>query len=78
MAASDDRSDEQRQKSLLDSEVTTTRLDRRSFLARGAVAVGVTTSCADNCDTDTVTDNDFGPFGDPIDRPRDRTCDRDG
>ena len=83
MATRDDRTDGRPQGSLLDSEVTTVRLDRRSFLARtavaGTVAVGaaLAAACTDTCDSDTVTDSDAGRFADPINRPRDRTCDKD-
>ena len=83
MATGDDRTDGRREGSLLDSEVTTVRLDRRSFLARaagaGTLAVGaaLAAACTDTCDSDTVTDRDAGPFADPINRPRDRTCDKD-
>ncbi len=68
--------------SLRDSEVTTARLDRQSFLVRaagaGTLAVGaaLAAACGDPCDSDTVTDNDFGPFADPINRASDRTCDK--
>ena len=84
MVTRDDRTDGRRVGSLLDSEVTTVRLDRRSFLARtvgaGTLAVGATlaAACSDTCDSDTVTDGDAGPFADPHNRPRDRTCDKDG
>lgn len=80
MATTDGR----RMASLLDNEIVTVRLNRRSFLVRaagaGTLAVGaaLTTACSDHCDSDTVTDNDGGRFADPINRPRDRTCDRDG
>ena len=83
MATHNDRTDAGRVGSLLDSEVTTVRLDRRSFLARtaaaGTSAVGavLASACSDKCDWDTVTDRDAGPFADPLDRPRDRTCDKD-
>ncbi len=83
MATRDDRTDRRRVGSLLDSDVTTVRLDRRSFLARtagaGTLAVGaaLTAACSDTCDSDTVTDRDAGPFADPPNRPRDRTCDKD-
>ena len=83
MATRDDQNDGRRPGSLHDSEVKTVRPDRRSFLARiagaGTLAVGaaVVSACGDHCDTDTVTDNDFGPFADPINRARDRTCDKD-
>ena len=83
MATHDDRTDSQREGSLLDSEVTTVRLDRRSFLARtagaGTLAVGavLASACGDSCDADTVTDSDGGQFADPINRARDRTCDKD-
>ncbi len=84
MATRNDRTDGRRLGSLLDSEVTTVRLNRRSFLARtvgaGTLAVGATLAgaCTDHCDVDTVTDRDRGPFADPPNRPRDRTCDKDG
>lgn len=83
MATHDDQTDGRRAGSLLDSEVTTVRVDRRSFLARtvgaGALAAGavLATACTDHCDSDTVTDRDSGRFADPINRPRDRTCDKD-
>ena len=83
MATHDDQHEGRRVGSLLDSEVRTVRLNRRSFLARaagaGTLAVGaaLVSACSDDCDSDTVTDNDFGRFADPINRPRDRTCDRD-
>ncbi len=83
MTTRDDRIDGRHVGSLLDSEVTTVRVDRRSFLARtlgaGTFAVGavLTGACSDDCDSDTVTDRDAGPFADPPNRPRDRTCDKD-
>ena len=83
MPTHDDRTDRRRVGSLLDSEVTTVRVDRRSFLSRtvgaGTVAVGATlaSACSDRCDSDTVTDRDAGQFADYPDRPRDRTCDKD-
>lgn len=84
MASQEDQASGRRNGPLVDSEITTVRVDRRSFLTRavatGTLAVGaaLTASCTDRCDSDTVTDNDGGPYADPLDRPRDRTCDRDG
>ena len=83
MTTRDDRTGIQRPGSLRDTDVATVRLDRRSFLIRaagaGTLAVGAALSaaCGDQCDSDTVTDNDSGRFADPLDRARDRTCDRD-
>lgn len=83
MTTRQDRTDTRHTGSLRDSDVETVRLNRRSFLARaagaGTLAVGAVLSaaCGDQCDSDTVTDNDGGRFADPLDRARDRTCDRD-
>lgn len=83
MTTRQDRTDTRHTGSLRDSDVETVRLNRRSFLARaagaGTLAVGAVLSaaCGDQCDSDTVTDNDGGRFADALDRARDRTCDRD-
>lgn len=83
MTTPDGRIGTKRARALQDSDMETVRLNRRSFLARaagaGTLAVGavVSAACGDQCDSDTVTDNDGGRFADPLDRARDRTCDRD-
>ena len=63
---------------LLDGLITTTRLDRRSFLARavgsGALAFGgaLTQACSDPpCDQDRGSDRDITTSGDPAGRGTD-------
>ena len=68
-----------RQERLLDSQITTVKADRRSFLSKaigtGALMLGAvsTQGCSDPCDTDP-TRADFDPF-DPIQIGD--ACDRD-
>ena len=66
--------------SLLDSQITTGRVDRRSFLTRATGAGTLVVSSAllaacgegDKCDSDVSTDSDAGPEADVQD-----TCDAD-
>lgn len=63
---------------LLDGMIITTKLERRSFLAKalgaGALAVGgaLTQACSDPpCDADIGSDSDVTTFGDPVGRGTD-------
>lgn len=83
--ATDEKKDagELKQTSLLDSEITTAKVERRSFLARavgaGALAVGavLTTACgdeADDCDADI---GDTGTNADVTNADLGDRCDND-
>ncbi len=68
---------------LLDADITTTRLERRSFLALVGISSAATaaalfsSSCggSDDCDTDSTTDSD--PT-DQIGQGQNDSCDSDG
>jgi len=65
------RDDNTPERSLKDSQITTVKVDRRSFLARaagaGTLAFGavITAACGDSCDTDSQDEIDIDPT-DPI------------
>ena len=72
--------------SLVDAEITTVKVDRRSFLTKatvaGSLALGavLSTSCgADKCDSDISRDMDDRGFDDTAveDPPGGDTCDAD-
>ena len=80
MRTPDKKYDSQSAMSLLESHITTVKVDRRSFLVRtgsaGTLAFGTAllAGCGegDECDSDVTTDTDSGPNADIQD-----SCDTD-
>ncbi|MEE2636766.1 MAG: hypothetical protein VYE68_05975 [Acidobacteriota bacterium] len=76
------RDDNELDRSLENNQITTAKVDRRSFLARaagaGTLAFGamITAACGDSCDTDAGDSADSDP-NDPIDADLGDTCDTD-
>ena len=84
MSTDNDSNDAQQGTSLLDSQIKTVKVDRRSFLTRaagaGTLALGAvfTAACgSDDCDTDFGTDSDSGGNADPAGSGRSDNCDSD-